>query len=119
MTYGLGTDVGAGTSMSLFAEMRHADFTQRAINISPVKALYLATLGGARVLSMGDEVGSFEAGKFADFCVLDIRRIDYYYRLADLDTLHALSLLMYRGDGHVVESTHVAGAKLDVDRLNA
>ncbi len=118
VTFGLGTDVGAGTSMSLFAEMRHADFSQRDMNVSPVRALYLATLGGARALSMDTEIGNFEEGKYADFCVIDIKKIDYYYKIKELDTLSILSLIMYRGDSHTVEAAYVAGNRLDVDALN-
>lgn len=115
--YGLGTDVGAGTSMSLFTEMRHADFTQREETIAPIKAIYLATLGNAKVLSMEEEIGNFESGKYADFLVLDIKQVDYHYKLSELTTNEVLSLLMYRGDGRVVESTYVGGKKMDVDVL--
>lgn len=115
---GLGTDIGAGTSVSMFTEMRHSDYAQLDMSVSPVKAFYLATLGGARALTMGDELGSFERGKQADFCVLDIKKIDFYYELASLNTVDLLSLLMYRGDGHVIDSTHIAGKKLDIDLLN-
>jgi guanine deaminase len=119
VVYGLGTDVGAGTTMSLFTEMRHGDYAQDDMYVSPIKGLYLGTLGGARALSLEDEIGSFEVGKYADFCVLDIKMIDYYYELADMNTLDLLSLLMYRGDGRVINGAYVAGKKLDVDKLNA
>jgi len=118
VVYGLGTDVGAGTSLSLFTEMRHADFTQRDMVVSPVKAFYTATLGGAIALSMDQEVGSFAKGRFADFCVIDIKKVDFYYQLKDLDTVDILSLLMYRGDGHVIDSVYVAGRKLNVDVIS-
>jgi guanine deaminase len=117
VAYGLGTDVGAGTSMSLFTVMRHADYTQLAASISPQKAFFLATLGGARALSMEGEVGSFEAGKFADFCIVDIAGIDPTYRLPDLAADEVLSLLMYRGDSRAIEATYVAGKRLDVDAI--
>lgn len=115
--YGLGTDVGAGTSMSIFGEMRHADFTQLETTISPPKAFYLATLGGARALSLENETGNFAEGKSADFAVIDISKIDPSYKLAELDTDEVLSLLMYRGDGQAVESSWVQGKKLDVDGI--
>lgn len=113
--YGLGTDVGAGTSMSIFTEMRHADYTQLESTIKPAKAFYLATLGGAKTLSMDDRIGNFDKGKFADFCVANIEGIDPNYRLSELTTDEILSLLMYRGNGSVIESTYVNGKKLDVD----
>lgn len=112
---GLGTDVGAGPSMSMFAVMRHADYVQPDCSISPRHALYLATLGGARALHMEHEVGHFAAGKWADFVVLDPAGIDPMCRASRLTTDELLSLLMYRGDGQAVEATYVAGQRLDVD----
>ncbi|MEI8083865.1 MAG: amidohydrolase, partial [Actinomycetes bacterium] len=38
--------------------------------INPYEALYAATIGGAFQLHMDHEIGSIEAGKFADFAVL-------------------------------------------------
>ena len=115
VAYGLGTDVGAGTSMSVFTEMRHADYTQLGFSLSPAKALWLATVGGARVLSMEKEIGNFEAGKVADVCAVDTAGIDPAYRLSELSTDEVLSLLMYRGDGRAIEAAYVGGKKLDVD----
>jgi guanine deaminase len=115
VTYGLGTDVGAGTSMSLFTAMRHADYTQREVAISPAKAFFLATLGGALSLSMEDEIGSLEPGKHADFCVVDLSGVEPACRLAELDAGEILSLLMYRGDSRAIEATYVGGHRLDVD----
>ena len=117
IVYGLGTDIGAGTSMSLFTTMRHADYMQPHVEVTPQKAFYLATLGGARVLSMEHEVGNFAACKTADFCVADILGIDPRYKLRDLSGEEILSLLMYRGNSDVIKETYVAGQKLDVDVL--
>lgn len=115
--YGLGTDIGAGTSMSLFTTMRHADYIQPHIAVSPAKAFYLATLGGAKALSLDNIVGNFKTGKEADFCVVDVSAIDPRYKQADLTAEEILSLLMYRGNGSVIKETYVAGSKLDVDAL--
>jgi len=113
--FALGTDVGAGTSMSVFTEMRHADYTQLETTVTPTNSFYLATLGGAKVMSMDDKIGNFEKGKIADFCVLDIYGIDPRYVMREMDTDEILSLLMYRGDGRVIESVYVGGRELDVD----
>lgn len=115
--YGLGTDVGAGASMSLFTAMRHADYIQPDVSVSPTKAFYLATLGGAKALSLDAKVGNFKVGKEADFCVVDICEIDPRYKLKELNLSEILSLLMYRGNGSVVKETYVGGEKLDVDAL--
>ncbi|MBI2974731.1 MAG: guanine deaminase [Deltaproteobacteria bacterium] len=117
ITYGLGTDVGAGTSMSLFTTMRHADYVQPHLAVSPVKAFYLATLGGAKALSLDSSVGNFKAGKAADFCTVDISAIDPRYKLGELSADEILSLLMYRGNGSVIKETYVNGQRLDVDGL--
>ncbi|OGQ47957.1 MAG: guanine deaminase [Deltaproteobacteria bacterium RIFCSPLOWO2_02_FULL_47_10] len=117
ITYGLGTDVGAGTSMSLLTAMRHADYIQPHLTVTPAKAFYLATLGGARALSLENSVGNFRKGKFADFCTVDIKAIDPRYKPSELMADEILSLLMYRGNGSVIAETYVGGEKLDVDGL--
>lgn len=115
IVFGLGSDVGAGTSMSMFSEMRRADYTQRDFAVTPNEAFYLATLGGAKSLSIDHLTGNFEPKKSADFCVLNICGIDPNYETTDMDTDDILSLLMYRGDSRVIESVWVGGQKLDVD----
>jgi guanine deaminase len=39
--------------------------------LSAVESFYLATLGGADALDLGDKIGPLEVGKEADFIVLD------------------------------------------------
>lgn len=71
---GIGTDVGAGTSFSLLKTLNEA-YKVVALNekkLSPFQAFYLATLGGARSLSLDDKIGNFDPGKEADFVVLDL-----------------------------------------------
>ena len=70
---GLGTDIGGGTSFSLLATggeaYKVAQLQQQTL--TPFQMLFLATLGGARALRLDDKLGSLEAGKEADFVVLD------------------------------------------------
>jgi len=110
---GLGTDVGAGTSLSLLATMNEAykvcHLNQRAVDA--FKLFYLATLGGARTLRLDDKIGNFETGKEADFIVLDAKMLPLLERRLALATslaekLFAIAIL---GDDRAVARTYVAG----------
>ncbi|HUL66918.1 MAG TPA: guanine deaminase [Burkholderiaceae bacterium] len=113
MRVGIGTDVGAGTSFSM---LRTLDESYKVAQmgghrLSPLRAFYLATLGGAQSLYLDDAIGNFDAGKHADFVVLDpdatpllARRMAHTQGLAD-----RLFLLMTLGDDRAVAATYVAG----------
>ncbi|NEO34628.1 MAG: amidohydrolase family protein, partial [Symploca sp. SIO3C6] len=115
---GLGTDVGAGTSFSMLQTANEAYKVAqlRQQKLSPFKALFLATLGGARALCLDDRLGSFEVGKEADFIVLDPRATPLMafrngeespQSLEDLVD-RAFSLIMM-GDDRVVQATYILG----------
>lgn len=72
---GLGTDVGGGTSFSMLHTLNEAYKVAQlqTESLSAFKALFLATLGGARALSLEDKLGNFDPGKEADFVVLDLQ----------------------------------------------
>lgn len=72
---GLGTDVGGGTSFSILhtAHEAYKVVQLQQQKLSPFKALFLATLGGAQALYLDDKLGNFEPGKEADFVVLDLQ----------------------------------------------
>ena len=78
----MGTDVGAGTSFSMFQTLNEAykvtqlrkAFVENPADVKPLtaeKAFYLATLGGARALHLDEFIGNLETGKEADFLVID------------------------------------------------
>lgn len=110
---GLGTDIGAGTTPSLFTAMADAYKVQQVqhVSLSPFQLWYLATLGGARALSLHDETGSLEPGKSADFLVLDLAGTP----LLQLRTERASSIedllagLIFVGDDRAVRQAYVAG----------
>lgn len=115
---GLGSDVGAGPELSLFRVMKDAQFMQ-ADTLVPLKRLfYLATLGGARALDQHRRVGNFEAGKEADFVMLNLtgrsalahHRTSCQNRENDVESL--LSALVYLGDDRLVAATFVRGRKV-------
>ncbi len=75
---GLGTDSPASNyTNDFFDEMRVSLLLQRGLaaevkSLTAEKFVEMATLGGARVLGMDDQVGSLEVGKKADIIAVDI-----------------------------------------------
>lgn len=71
---GLGTDVGAGTSFSMFNEGLVAYQMQRVqadgVPLGPATLLHLATAAGADALGLADEVGDFTPCKSADYVLV-------------------------------------------------
>ena len=75
---GLGSDGGvSNNSLSMFECMKTASLLQKvhhldATSISARQALELATIGGAKLLSLDNTVGSIEQGKQADLITIDL-----------------------------------------------
>jgi guanine deaminase len=110
---GLGSDIGAGTTPSLFNAMADAYKVQQVQNVSlsPFHLWYLATLGGARALTLDGETGSLEAGKSADFVVLDLHATPLLSLRTDRasSTEDLLAGLIFMGDDRAVERSVIAG----------
>jgi guanine deaminase len=70
----LGTDVGAGTSLSMLGEALAAYQLQRVnrqpVLLSPAELLWLATAAGADALGLEEETGDLRPGKSADFVLI-------------------------------------------------
>lgn len=108
----LGSDVGAGTGLSLLATAAEAYKVAqlRGRSLDPFRALYLATAGGARVLGIGDRVGALLPGQEADFVVLDPAATPLLaQRTAGRSLAERLFALQVLGDDRAVAATYVAG----------
>jgi guanine deaminase len=110
---GMGTDVGGGTSFSMFNTLNEAYkvIQMQGQNLDPIKSFYLATLGGAKALRLDDKVGNLAVGSEADFVILDkqatpllSKRLE---RAKDIkDTLFALMIL---ADDRAIQATYAMG----------
>ena len=110
---GIGSDIGAGTSFSLLQTLNEAYKVEQlqGRSLEPFKALYLATLGGARALGLDGLIGSLAPGHEADFVVLDPQATPLLrFRLEQAQSLaERLAVLLTLGDDRVVRETFVAG----------
>ncbi len=111
--FGLGSDVGGGTSFSILRQMGEAYKVGmlHAHPLSALRAFYLATLGGARVLHLEDRIGSFKPGMEADFTVINLHADEFVsYRLEQCrsieETLFAIQTL---GFDNFISHTYVGG----------
>ena len=112
---GLGTDVGAGTTLSMLRTMQESYKVCQlgGQSLSPMQAFYLATLGGAASLYLDAKIGNFNAGKEADFVVLDPKATPHLARRIERATTLAerLFAFMIMGDDRAVFATHILGTR--------
>jgi guanine deaminase len=108
---GTGTDVGAGTTLSMLRTLGEACNVASVLGrpLSAAQALFLGTLGGARALGF-DSVGTFAPGADADVVVLDPASVPFGRRTRGDDSIEdALSRLIALGDERSVRATYVDG----------
>ena len=141
----VGCDVGGGNAFSLIRVLEEAykvgmcnatmldgsvnpreqDLAEAERNtLSPYRAFYLATLGGAHSVYLDDVLGSFDKGKEADFVVLDWNAgqaaMAWHQSLAvgsgGPETLEQAAQLLFgimaAGDDRNVDETWIAGRRL-------
>ena len=113
---GLGTDVGGGDSFSLLRSINEAYKVQQLQNntLSPLRSLYMATLGGARALDLEHYIGNFETGKEADFIVLDEHATPLIKRRSERckSLQERLFVITMLGDDRCVTHTYIQGKEM-------
>ncbi len=112
LSVGLGTDVAAGPSLSMFEEMGFACQAAKLRDepIDVATALHLATVGGAQALGWAARLGTLDGGKEADFILVDPALADPLGREAT-DPQTVLSHLLYRARPGLVRGVYVQGAR--------
>jgi len=109
---GLGSDIGAGTSLSLLhnAGLAYQAGLPRGYALDPFRALWLATGGSARLLHIDHAVGMLAEGQEADFVVLDDKATPMLVRRTEGASLaERLFALQVLGDDRAVRRTYVLG----------
>ncbi len=113
VSLGMGTDIGGGTSFSMLKTLGEAYkvLQLREQTLSPLKAFYLVTLGGAEALCLDDKIGSFQPGKEADFVVLNTNATPLIQRRMEMSDslIDKLFILMTMGDDRSIEATFIMG----------
>ncbi len=113
ISLGMASDVGGGTSLSMWQTLHEGYKVQalRGDRISAYSLLYSATLGGARALQMGHQIGKIASGYEADFAIwkwatneLQALRIERSVNLHD-----RLFALMMTGSAQHLAALYVNG----------
>ncbi|WP_160724846.1 amidohydrolase [Bacillus sp. USDA818B3_A] len=109
VTVGLGTDgPSSGNTLDLFSQMRlfanfHKTILQDRSAFPAQEIVKLATTGGAKVLGMDKQIGSIEAGKQADFILVETDSINMF------PIFDSYSALVYSANAGNVRDVFIAG----------
>lgn len=121
MKVGLGTDSGGGYSSSMLNAMRHAliaSFAREALYENHLQGLtleevfWMATVGGAKVVGLGEVIGNFDVGKQFDAIVVDVsdERRGVNTPMEDTDTPRImLDKFIMTGDDRNITEVFVRG----------
>lgn len=111
--WSLATDVGGGTSFSLLTTLGDAYKVARlqGTSFDITEAFHRITLGNAQALGLADQLGSLDAGKYADLVLLDTEVTPLLSKRCQLaQTLdEKLFALMFLGGEQAIAATWIAG----------
>lgn len=116
ITVALGTDgQGSTNTLDMFEEIKSAAYLQKvsyekASAISAEEVLKMATIEGAKVLGLENDIGTLEVGKKADIIIIDLNK-------PHLCPVHDLySTLAYSVNGADIETVIIDGKVVMKDR---
>jgi guanine deaminase len=121
LSVGLGSDVAAGPTVSMFDQMRAGAYTQNALRtvggdphpiLTPLEWLRIGSLDGARALGIADETGSLEVGKDADLIAVDPALTAPLEGIDSHDPDELASRLIFRSHPEMVRGAWVRGRLL-------
>ncbi len=124
ISVGLGSDVAAGPELSLFGVMRAGAYThnmlravdERLPRLDPLRWLRLATLDGAAVLGLQDEIGSVEVGKEADLILVNPELTAPLPGIEAGEPSELMGRLIFRPHPDMVQAAWVRGRRLATDQ---
>lgn len=119
----LGIDIGIAADgapcnnrLDMFSEMKLASLMQK-VRLGPTvmnckEVLYMATMGGAKVMGLQDEIGSLEEGKKADIILMNLNSIPNTPSF----NVDVMSSIVYSASSNDVDTTIVNGKVLMENR---
>jgi imidazolonepropionase len=94
----LATDFNPGSSPTPSMQMV-LNLASTQMRLTPAEALTAATINAAYSLGRGDQLGSLEAGKRADFCIhdcADYREVSYFFGIEHADAVYVDGRLAFK-----------------------
>ena len=109
-----GVPVGVGTDtacpyVTQYDTWRELHYLHRFCGVSNTQALYMATLGNARIAGIENETGSIEAGKSADLLVCRDNPLN------NLAALRQLSQIIFRGKRYTPKVSPIPQVEQELD----
>lgn len=103
--FGLGSDVGAGTTLNMLYHGKQMNFRQSSSVVLAPEMLYRSTLANARILDLDTRIGSLNIGKDADIL---------FYKVPTCLHIgeHSLGQLFFSSDDFTLNQVLVSGKNM-------
>ncbi|XP_011251642.2 guanine deaminase-like [Camponotus floridanus] len=126
---GLGTDISGGSNLDILNEMKSVldvsntvatfsgDKVSRYVPLNYKDVFVMATIGGAKALSIEDKVGNFKKGKEFDALIIDLNAEESFIdNFREYTLEERLQRFIYSGTFHNIISIYVKGEKIDFEK---